>query len=142
MMPNLKSTGGRPGIMDCMVEFTSTDIENGPWILEKGYCYIYLPEEGRFEQIFIFDGLNVGSTFSDEEKCNICYDKVSREITAYRDVETGQFLNSWNNTLTGELTWAKPTTARYENIITAKCRYEKNITASNNGRYFLQRHNG
>ena len=69
----------------------------------KGYTYIFLPEEKRFEQIFIFDGLNVGSTFSDEEKCGTCYDKVSREITAYRDVETGQFLNSWNNTLTGDL---------------------------------------
>ena len=103
MMPNLKSTGGRPGITDCMVEFALMDIKNGPWILEKGYCYIYLPDEGRFEQIFIFDGLNVGSTFSDEDECDTCYDKVSREITAYRDVETGQFLNSWNNTLTGEL---------------------------------------
>ena len=74
-----------------------------PRFLCKGYTYIFLPEEKRFEQIFIFDGLNVGSTFSDEEKCDTCYDKVSREITAYRDVETGQFLNSWNNTLTGDL---------------------------------------
>ena len=50
----------------------------------------------------------MGSTFSDEEECDTCYDKVSREITAYRDVETGQFLNSWNNTLTGEVNEVRP----------------------------------
>ena len=74
----------------------------------KGYCYFYLPEEERFEQIFIFDGINVGSTMEDPERCDTCYNKVSREISAYRDIETGQFLNSWNNTLTGMLNEVRP----------------------------------
>ena len=97
----------------------NTEIFTARRFLCKGYTYIFLPEEKRFEQIFIFDGLNVGSTFSDEEKCDTCYDKVSREITAYRDVETGQFLNSWNNTLTGDLNEDRVSTCKYSRKIYA-----------------------
>ena len=74
----------------------------------KGYSYLYLPQEQKFEQVFIFDGINVGATLLDPERCDTCYNKVSREISAYRDIETGQFLNSWNNTLTGELNEVRP----------------------------------
>lgn len=31
----------------------------------KGYSYIYLPEMGYFEQVFLFDGINVGATFGE-----------------------------------------------------------------------------
>jgi len=33
---------------------------------------------------------------------------MSREISAYRDPVTGQFLNSWNNTLTGKVNEVRP----------------------------------
>ena len=74
----------------------------------RGYSYIYLPKEEKFEQVFLFDGINVGATMLDPERCETCYNKVSREISAYRDIETGQFLNSWNNTLTGEVNEVRP----------------------------------
>ena len=55
----------------------------GHW---KGYCYIYLPEEKRFDQVFLFDGVNIATTWNkdpfendiDEPACDWCYERRAR----------------------------------------------------------------
>ena len=74
----------------------------------RGFSYIFRPEEKVFEKAFLFDGINIGTTVNDPERCPTCYDKISREITAYRDPETGEFLNNWKNTMTGKVNEVRP----------------------------------
>ena len=74
----------------------------------QGYTYIYLPEAGHSEKIFLFEGSNIATTFDAKERCEVCFNKHSREAAAYRDPSTGQFLSVWNNTLTGELNEVRP----------------------------------
>ena len=74
----------------------------------RGFSYIYQPKSRIFEKVFLFDGINISTSKNAPERCPTCFDKVSREITAYRDPETGEFLNSWKNTMTGKINEVRP----------------------------------
>ena len=67
---------------------------------KKGYSYIYVPDEYRFEKVFLIDGIQVNTKWDNLDKCSLCYDEKSREIISFRDPRTFQFLNSWKNVLT------------------------------------------
>lgn len=68
------------------------------------FCCQYRQRVSKDSKVFIAKT----SIIDDPDRCLNCYNKQSREISAYRDPVTGQFLNSWTNTLTGKVNEVRP----------------------------------
>ena len=49
-----------------------------------GYTYTYLPETKSLEQVFIFDGTNIGTTIDDPDTCDTCFEKVRHRMSPVR----------------------------------------------------------
>ena len=59
----------------------------------------------------------MATTLDAPERCETCFDKTSREVSAYRDPYTGQFLNVWNNTMTGKLNEVRPGKVSFLSVV-------------------------
>ena len=66
----------------CILTYIESELKSGLqtsvgyW---RGYSYNYVPEDKKFEKIFLFEGFNVATTLDAPERCDTCFDKTSRE---------------------------------------------------------------
>ena len=51
---------------------------------QPNLSYFFVPEDKKFEKIFLFEGFNIATTLDAPERCPTCFDKQSREVSAYR----------------------------------------------------------
>ena len=59
----------------------------------------YSDEFPRYKKLFLFEGFNIRSVYQNDDES---YVSLSREVSVYRDVMTGDILEAWTNIYSGE----------------------------------------